>query len=380
MFSRIKNFLTRHKQKFIIGGIFVGGAFLLSNYVEKLVREWQERETKELLERARKQQHYESIERTCNQTALTMAPNLRDTISKLLKTDDYINQLKLGASNKVVIWEKLKILAFTKISTLVYASSLLIVTLRIQLNLIGGYMFQDTARESKEIKITSGVQEKYLGLCQFFMEEGAKKLCALIEENVYLVLEDKSLKEKLTIQDIEQIFWAIQSSISNKAQNPCKSLADYMLPNSYKKDSCGSNSSVFDNIIVETMDLLESEEIIHLTESCISCGFSYVTDQLAEYFYSSNLHQNNGDNINLHPVPATSSTPDVLISAKPAYDLVNLNMATIPMAKIIPIVNGLMQSHSNKDDILHSWIQLLILMDSLKTMGANIYETFSNKV
>lgn len=378
MFSRLRSWVHRHRRKFIVTGVIVGGSVLLYRYVQQAYREWQDRETKELLERTRKQQHFESVERTCNQHALTLAPNLKDTIIKLLKTEELIEQLRMGADDKLAIWEKLKILAFTKISALVYASSLLMVTLRIQLNLIGGYMFQLTTEDAKELQLSSGLQEKYLRLCEYFIEDGAKNLCSLIEEKVELIIKNRSLKEKLTLHDIEQIFWVIQSSVANDERDPCKNLRNYILPEQCRVDSV-ENQSTFEKIIIETNDLLESDEIISLTGSCINRGFSYVMDQVADYFQNKEVQNvNNNEQGDGNPTPGSSKMPD-MIPALDEKNFTNLTKVSIPMAKMIPIVNGLVQNHSSKNDVPHSWMQQLILMDSLKTMGANIYETFSSK-
>lgn len=369
MFTRFKNFFSRHRNKFITGGILVGGVVLFSKYAQK-VKEWQEKEAKEFLERARKQQHYDSIEKTCNLTAMTLASTLKEVIIKLIKSEELIQKLQSGVKNRVEVWEELKILAFSKLVILLYAHAILTVTLRIQLNLIGGYMFRYTTDDSEENKITSNMQEKYLGLCQFFIEEGIHKLCDVIKEKVKVVLEKKSLKEKLSLKDIEQIFWAVQTSISNDDRDPCKSLPDYVLPNDLRRILYVPDLSVFDNIIVETHDILESEEIIHLIKSCISHGFCYVTDKISQYYKENDSLKQKTDFAN--PVPTTSSSLD-------ANYVLNLNAVTIPMAKIIPLVNGFVQNQTKKDDVPHAWIQQLILMDSLKVMGANIYETFSSK-
>lgn len=377
MFSRIRAFAYRHRRKFVVGGVLIGGAVFLSRYVQRAVREWQERETREMLERTRKQQHYESIERTCNQTALTLAPNLRDTVNKLLKTEELIAQLKNSTANKIGVWEKLKILSFTKISALVYSSSLLMVTLRIQLNLIGGYMFRDTIDEGAEAHVSSSLQEKYLCLCQFFVENGARRLCSLVEEKTKLVIQDRSLKEKLTLHDIEQIFFAIQSSISNDNRDPCKRLTDYIVPEDFFHDLPVSQRALLDTMILETKDLLESDEIVSLTNHCVNRGFSFVMDQIAEYFGAKETRVNNQSDF--VPVPGTSSMPDMVLPMKDQNNFTNVTKVSIPMAKVIPIINGLVQSNSNRIDLPLTWMQHLILMDVIKLMGANVYEAFSNK-
>jgi hypothetical protein len=55
------------------------------------------------------------------------------------------------------------------------------------------------------------------------------------------------------------------------------------------------------------------------------------------------------------------------------------NSVTMPMAKLIPIVNGLIQNQTGHGGFPDPWIQQLILDDKLKLLGANVYEAFSNK-
>jgi hypothetical protein len=51
----------------------------------------------------------------------------------------------------------------------------------------------------------------------------------------------------------------------------------------------------------------------------------------------------------------------------------------MPMAKLIPLVNGLIQNQTGHGGGPDPWIQQLILDDKLKLLGANVYEAFSNK-
>lgn len=53
------------------------------------------------------------------------------------------------------------------------------------------------------------------------------------------------------------------------------------------------------------------------------------------------------------------------------------NRVTIPMAKLIPIINGQVPESSNPGDLPSDWLQKLILSDKLRTLGANVYEAFS---
>lgn len=382
MFSRIRGFLNRHRRKFIVGGILVGGAVLLSRYTQKKLREWQERETKEFLERTRRQHHFESTERTCNQTILSLMPPIREAILKILDTEKLVIRLRSDPPDKVPLWEELKILAFTRASVLVYAGAMLVVALRIQLNLIGGYMYQESTSEAEgeagAAHISSTIQHNYLSLCHYFVNEGIRELCTLVEVKVRLIVEGTSLKQKFNLQDTEQLFWAIQAAVTGDLRDPIKCLAQYVLP-PYDRPTT-PHCNTLQKMISETMDLLESDEIISLTSSSVSRGFSLMVDHISDYYRPA------GDKtaLNTNAGPSGLQNKTQIPNSDVGYSngfttFTHPNSVAMPMAKLIPIVNGLIQNQTGHGGGPDPWIQQLLLDDKLKLLGANVYEAFSNK-
>lgn len=55
---------------------------------------------------------------------------------------------------------------------------MLVVTLRVQLNIVGGYLYRNPTSVSTEVQL------KYLTLTQSMFNEGVQKLSALIEKEV----------------------------------------------------------------------------------------------------------------------------------------------------------------------------------------------------
>lgn len=382
MFTRIRGFLYRHRRKFIVGGILIGGAVIATQYAQKKLREWQERETKEFLEQTRRRHHFESTERTCNQTILSLAPTVREAIIKSLDTEDLVIKLRSSPTDKVPLWEELKILAFTRASVLVYAEAMLVVTLRIQLNLIGGYMYQDSTSETeghgtRAAHVSSALQHNYLSFCHHFVNEGIRELCALVEEKVRLIVEGTSLKQKLNLQDTEQLFWAIQAAVTGDVCDPIKCLAQYFLP---PDRPATEDCDTLQKMVSETTDLLESDEVISLTSSCVSQGFSLMVDRISDYYGPAAdrtaLNMNAGPSglQNKAQIPNSSLECN---NSLPSF--IHLNNVAMPMAKLIPIVNGLVQHLTGHGAGRDPWIQQLILDDKLKLLGANVYEAFSNK-
>ena len=107
--SKIRNFLYRNRNKFLVGGVILSASFFIAKYAQQKLREWQEKETKELLERTRKQQHFESTERTCNKTILTLTGTLNECLSKTIDTASIVAELRTNPANKVELWDKMKV-------------------------------------------------------------------------------------------------------------------------------------------------------------------------------------------------------------------------------------------------------------------------------
>lgn len=365
MFSSVRNFLYRHKKKFLVTGVVVGGVYFLTGYAQRKLREWQERETRKFLEMTRKKQHFESTERTCNQTILSLARVVCANIKELLDTDKIILQLKENPENKLMLWEQLKITTFTRICSLVYAFCMLVVILRVQLNIIGGYLYKDSVANEGPTLINADLQSKYLSLCHHFISYGVEILCKRIEFKVKDIIEPMSLKKRMTLQDVEQIFWSIQASLCTDDNDPIKQIVNYLLAD----DSFIAEGSL-DTIVKETMDVLESDEVVSLTMSSVSRCFSVMTDEVAYLFPPQN------NKLHLEEV-STFEKPNG--SSNGVIPFVDVNKVELPLAKLIPIVNDLImkdicKSHSNVPDLL---IQQLTLNDKLKLLGANVYEVFS---
>jgi peroxin-3 len=224
VFSKVRNFFSRHRNKFIVGGVIIGGSIFLTRYAQQKLKEWQEKETLEFLERNRKHQHFESIGRTCNQTILNLSAALNETVTRNITTEELIDQLKTNPENKLALWNELKILVFSKVACTIYANVMLVVTLKIQLSIIGGYLYKDPNSLSSE------VQERYLSVCQNLMNSGFTRLNRLIERTCRKVLEPVNLTKQLKLSDLEAIFWSIQTAIATDSDNPVEKLQEYIFP------------------------------------------------------------------------------------------------------------------------------------------------------
>ncbi|CAK1593842.1 unnamed protein product [Parnassius mnemosyne] len=372
MFSSIRNFLHRHRRKLIVTGAVFGTVYLLMSYAQKRLREWQEKEAKKFFEMTRKKQHFESTERTCNQTILSLSKIVSESILSVLNTEEIVQKLKENPENKLLLWEQMKVMIFTRICVLVYALSILQVTLRVQLNIIGGYLYRDSIHEEEPL-ISSELQAKYLSLCHHFVGQGVEDLVKQIEKAVKRVVEPVSLKKKITLQEVERMFWSIQTILCTDTSegDPVKKMVHYLVQHTEITDAR------LDTIVKETMDVLESDEITTVAMSTVSRSFSTVVDEVANLFAvkSAPTNKNHLEMVEDHVV-----TNGALKLGAKVNSFIDVNKVEIHFVKLLPVINELItkntcKGNSNIPDLL---TQQLTLNDKLKLLGANIYEVFSN--
>lgn len=192
MFSNIRNFFDRHRRKIFITGAVLGSAYVIRRLTQWKLGEWYENQQTEFLVQSKKQLHFDGNQKTCNTTFYSLLPGLKDAVLETLDTDVITEKLKNKPSDKLLLWEQLKIMSFARTVTAVYASSLLLVFLRVQLNLLGGYMYLDTEAEKgkeisgleHEVHVSDASQKRYLGIVRYFLDNGVQELVAVIKEVV----------------------------------------------------------------------------------------------------------------------------------------------------------------------------------------------------
>uniref|UniRef100_A0A8C7VMZ6 Peroxisomal biogenesis factor 3 n=1 Tax=Oncorhynchus mykiss TaxID=8022 RepID=A0A8C7VMZ6_ONCMY len=339
MFSSTWNFLKRHKRKFIFAGAFVGGVYFLGKYAQKKIREMQEREASEYIAQARRQFHFESNQRTCNMTGTVLLP-----------------------ANKLDIWEDLKIISFTRSVVAVYSTCMLVVLLRVQLNIIGGYLYLDNSVSKSGMMPLAppDVQQQYLSSIQHLLGDGLSEMITAVKKAVQNTLGGVSLKQSLSLQELEQHLNQIRAQVEEgDGGSTHRPLSWYMMPdeeNTLAAQACGltENDVTTIKLLNETRDMLESPDFGTVLNTCLNRGFNRFLDNMAEFFRPPPGAQ--GDS-----TPIT--TPD------------SLSHVSLPVAKIIPIVNG--QIHSICSEIPSHFVQDLLMIDQVKEFAANVYETFS---
>ncbi|XP_068533324.1 peroxisomal biogenesis factor 3 [Anas acuta] len=362
MLRSLWSFLKRHKKKCLVLGTFLGGVYLLGKYGQKKIREIQEREAAEYIAQARRQYHFESNQRTCNMTVLSMLPTLRDTLMHQLNSESLTSLLKNRPANKLEIWEDLKIISFTRSIVAVYSTCMLVVLLRVQLNIIGGYIYLDNAAVCKNGTTPLAppeVQQQYLSSIQHLLGDGLTELITIVKQAVHKVFGSISLKHALSLLELEQKLKEIRKVVEHKDSDqsaPYSPLCHYLMPdeeNPLATQACGltERDTATIKLLNETRDMLESPDFSTVLSTCLNRGFSQLLDNMAEFFRPTEQDLSQNGSVN------------------------SLSSVSLPLAKIIPIING--QIHSVCSETPSHFVQDLLMMEQVKDFAANVYEAFS---
>ena len=402
MFSRFKDFLYRHRRKFLFGGLLAGGMVFASKYAEQKFIEWQERERNILLEKQKRRQHFDSTKRTANTTIFSLSSSLKEVIVRELDSDTLLQAIRDQPATKHISWEQLKIVAFSRTICTVYSSSLLAAVVHVQLMLLGGYTYGDLINEGHAgVSITQQVQRRYLLLIQDFVTNGLVDLIETIGRAVYHTVNGLSLSRSLTIKQLEGVFQEIVLSLtgekvlqeaSNTGSFVLHPWSYYVTRESLNAEESSSNDAVeqlLKNMIVETSDVLDSNDFNCVVQTLIQQGLNHILDRVTEYYPTNNtFYKNANNNIETH----TNENSDIKDISSPSTDeddkIVNISPdsiveqpetyiwnAELPVAKLIPLLCHLV--HGALSPAHGQLIQKLINDGKLETLSYSVYEGFS---
>lgn len=375
MLSRLQDFLTRHRRKFVVTGVLVGGTIYAARYAQRKLVEYQERQAREFFERSRRMHHFESTERTCNQVILGMGEEMCQAVLHECSTDELLEQLRQNPTNKLELWEQMKIVSFTRLATFVYASSMLVIALRVQLNLLGGYIYRDIMTEQRQI--TDELKQQYLSLIRHFItHDGIRDLARFIRSQVVEVLKSMPLTRQLTLADTEQIFWSLQMAINGDTRNdPNSKMSKYLLPDLTRLQERFNCSPLLQQMYNETLDLLESEDCVGVCAHNVSRGFVLSCDAIAESMGDTLQHLAPGELQQQQPMNGQSKQSN-------NNNLLDVNRVLVALAKLIPIISGLTShgydSSARPHNLPTQLLSFYVVSEKSKMLGANVYETFSS--
>ncbi|XP_078439057.1 peroxisome biogenesis protein 3-2-like [Wolffia australiana] len=313
-----RGFWSRHRKKVLVtlGAIGAGYAVyrFYASHQKKILdlgsQDESERRSEEIV-KAQLQSHFENIQRISDSTTLPYAMYcLRTRISEELDVS-YVterlgkgkgNSSNLSPSEKLELWERLKILSFTRTATSLWSMTMLCLFVRVQVNILGRHLYVETARilgssesSEQEWPLDRYGEQKFLSAADYLSNYGISKLIVKMENAASQVLKDKELRNPFNIGQLRDMMMQIIDLFIN-LEAPGSWVA-CLLPDStseYQQLAAISSTSSDDpmvfmdtskleQLMAETRDVMSSSDFREIMEISLRRVMDHLVEALSPH-------------------------------------------------------------------------------------------------
>ncbi|XP_077210884.1 peroxisome biogenesis protein 3-2-like isoform X2 [Tasmannia lanceolata] len=187
-----------------------------------------EREADELI-KAQLQTHFESIQRISDSMTLPYAIHyLRCRISEELDLSQLTERLRQGKGHpntitqkeKLELWERLKILSFTRTSLSLWAMTVLSLYIRVQVNILGRHLYINTARglgssQDENDPFDRHGQYEFLATADYLSNYGLTSLIQNMQRAATEVLKENQLGDPFNVPQLRKTIIQILKSFTS---------------------------------------------------------------------------------------------------------------------------------------------------------------------
>ena len=254
------------------------------------------------------------LERCRNEIATALKdflPSLRRSIELATDTSEETKALKMLRADKLNgimpkeyqerdLWDTVKVQSFTRMITTAYAHAILFLVLTVQVNLLGGRLFDEQMRNHESSQSLgddsvasdrmSSYQESHRLVLtrtyEYFFQRGIASLVQTVERAVSDVLADwdvtdpSSLHTSRDILDdaISKIRDAVEGRNGRRRSRRPRSMIRFLLPPEPCLDAPVADE-LAQSILDETWDLMESPVLEDAQRDCLNVTFDLMRDQ-----------------------------------------------------------------------------------------------------
>jgi len=320
---------TATEKKIIIAGVLTGSSALVIYLIRSKLKQIEQPKTNQsevAVEKLRLQQYFQNAQKSCNSMIISdIIPNIQTKLIEFIPVpakSALRSSLKASAEEKMALWQQAKLQSFSRVICGIYASCLMLLFTRIEVNILGRYMYMDTVfanetTEADEKPIASKVQQKYLinANSGYIMDKGLQKLVNFISTHVKNEMDSWPLAKKCTFEEIITLFKNIRTRIdSDVNENPHidgSKFRDFLMENNLVEDI------QLQALLNETRDVLDSKQFDSILKSLVEQAFYRLEDNLKVNFEAK------PQDVSQDTTTDVSKTSDVV---------------AIPLAKISPLV------------------------------------------
>ncbi|CAN0891437.1 Peroxisome biogenesis protein 3-2 [Linum grandiflorum] len=319
----LRDFWRRHKKKILVTAGVVGSGYCLykvynayKNQLAGLERELaDERENDELI-KAQMQAHFENIQMIADTVTLPHSVSyLNIRITEELDHSYITEALQRGkgqpaaltTAEKLELWDKLKIISFTRMLVSLWAVTLLSLYSRVQVNILGRHLYIDIAGglgssfmlDDADL-VDRADQQKFLAAAAYLPHSGLLVLAADIQAAVTEALKAKQLKDLLDATALRETVMQI-TDICISMGSPGR-WVDYLMPVETMLHKEAMVITKFDQLMLETREVILSPEFARVVE----VSLKQLIDSLLE-----DLETQSGESSLTTPLPLAKLLPRV---------------------------------------------------------------------
>ncbi|XP_018487090.1 peroxisome biogenesis protein 3-1 [Raphanus sativus] len=303
----IRGLWRKHRRKILVTTTCLGSGYLLyklynahTRNLADLERELADERHNDDIIKTQMKAHFDNIQMIADITTLPHAlRRLSIRIAEEIHVSFIMETLSKGKgtlapSEKLHLWNELKILSFTRMVLSLWSVTMLSLYIRVQVNILGRHLYIDTATGLttshllEEIDLIDREDEKkFLTSADYLATNGIPSLISNIKSAVKEVLKGKQLKDVLTTRTLEETVIRILDVFMSTGSP--HHWVDYLMmaqdttmsPRDNPTD--GSSSDVtgtkLHRLINETREVLTSTEFTNVAEiSLKSCTVALVEE------------------------------------------------------------------------------------------------------
>ncbi|XP_015059546.1 peroxisome biogenesis protein 3-2-like [Solanum pennellii] len=313
-------FWRRYRRKaYVTLGVLGSGYFLYKLYdrhrrkLSDLHTELeQERRSDELIKFLVKA-HFENVQRIADSTTLPHVVRcLRSQIERKLDLTHLTERLMKGkdlpnsltAAQKLELWDRLKILSFTRMVLSLWAATLLSLYIRVQVNILGRHIYIDTARgiggygQFDEVDlIDRNDQQQFLASADYLSSFGLPTLISSFEGATSEVLEGKQLKDFFNTTVLHDSVIQILNTFMSMG-SPHHWLS-FLMPEDSKPNNLGvtsstgstdlCNASKFEQLMLEARAVFSSTEFRNIVDTLLKAAVDVLMEDISVLCGDANL-------------------------------------------------------------------------------------------
>lgn len=330
------DFLRRHKRKFVTAGVLSAGVYYVYSYATSKLRDISDRASDERTAKENLKRRFKQNQQDATYNVIGFLPALSERILEALKVESITAELQaqkqgrstttsglgeddnasirsgyseithstLGRKSKLELWNDVKITSITRILSLYYCISLLVVFTRIQLNLIGRGSYvasvmsvvnddgdatitlQDNGLDQDDT-VNSTLNRQYMTFIWFLLNRGWSGVVARVQGAVEEVFSRLEVREEITLSQVRLLASRVRGIVEfNESGESHHNWLPYVLPSADEElfvlsqggQETNAVSPELRSLLDESAKEMGSSESAILISRCLDLGLSQLLE------------------------------------------------------------------------------------------------------